>query len=372
MEESVLQEISKVFGFSQEESKEFLDKMDMNTEVDKEYFTAVLDKLKKPTIVEFPEKPQEPMLHPAFASFNNNMKQRMKNRHIQRQAKYQENMVVFQEKVSQFQAAPQTNNTIAVNEGRLVLNNQGTKVGNASSGEYGYVKRNRKSPYIYKFLIVPKNELTDETIRKILTEPLINCILQQDSIAEPITCKLYKFYGRPLETGYEFIFKMEDIKGDSLTDAFAGKLGGDKDANFALLVRVFGPFLEVLQILRQKYSFEHGDLHGDNLMFVQKPNFQEKKNLEMKMIDFGYSSMKVGTKQIGKVRNPYIDSHYVISRAQWGFLSNDITKKIMELFDTNDLNGISLYIINSYKTMQGGRRRQTRKQKSKRGKTRKH
>ena len=148
----------------------------------------------------------------------------------------------------------------------------------------------------------------EDNIKLTLMEPLINCILQQNAVAKPFTCEIFKVYVRPAETGYEFIYKLEDLKGDSIKDTVGKVLGADKEANLKILVKIYGPLLEALQTLRKDYSFEHGDLHGDNIMFVNKPNFAEETNLDVKMIDFGYSSLTIGGKTFGIEKNKYLDA----------------------------------------------------------------
>lgn len=373
MEDSILQEIGNVFGFSLEDSKEFMNNMDMKQKAPEGYFTALLQKLNQPTVVEFPKRPNN--IAVSKISYQNEEIQRlMDNIQKQKEDKYKQNMESYVTRLEQYHVAPKTNNTILVNEGKYRLNNDGKIIGRTPYGEYGYVKRNKKSPFIYKFLKIRSRQLSDEKIRQILTEPLINCILQQDPLAEAFTCKLYKFYGRQVEEDYEFIFKLEDLKGDSVEDEFTEILKAnteeDKQENLSILLRVFGPLLEVLQILREKYSFEHGDLHGENLMFIQKPNFKEKTNLQVKMIDFGYTSMNVQNKQYGKVGSPYSEVYYLLKNAH--VLPKDIYGILETLLKENKIEQVSSVFLNAYKTMKGGKRKQTRKQKSKHRKTRRN
>ena len=207
MEPSIVQEVSKVFGFSVEDTQTFMNNMDINTQAPPDYFTLLLQKLKQPTIVEFPRRPNNLPPPMKYQSFFEDVEERMKAFREKEEAQHKKAMENYVSKLTAYESSPQTNNTITVNEGQLKLNNQGKVEGNIPSGQYGYVKQNKKSPFIYKFLTIPTEELTEENIRKHLTEPLINCILQQDSLAEPFTCKLHKFYGRPVENGYELIFK---------------------------------------------------------------------------------------------------------------------------------------------------------------------
>lgn len=374
MEESIIQEVSKVFGFSEEDTQTFMNNMDINTQAPPDYFMTLLQKLKQPTIVEFPRRPNNlPTIK--YQSFFEDVEERMKAFQEKKEAQHKKAMENYASKLTAYESSPQTNNTITVNEGQFALNNEGKVKGNIPSGQYGYVKQNKRSPFIYKFLKIPTNELNEENIRKHLTEPLINCILQQDSLAEPYTCKLHKFYGRPVENGYEFIFKMEDLKGDSVREEFNRVLGADIEKNLEMLLKVYGPLLEVLQLLRTKYSFEHGDLHGDNIMFVKKPNLKEGTDLDVKMIDFGYSSIQIGGKTYGLVKNPYSDAYYLIDIAQFGGLPNNITNTLEHLLKNKEMDQLSLVFLDEYKkmkTMKGGKRIRTRKHKSRRRHTRKH
>ena len=401
MEALIREEITKVFGFSPEDSKEFMNKMDTNIEVDEDYFSKLLDKLRKPTIVEFPRKPQNlPPPPPKKFSFRPSflgpsLKQKQQaERRLAEELRHKKLVEEYPAKLNKYQTAAQTENTLFINEGKdYVLNNEGKVVRHVSHGVYGYVKKNKKSPFIYKFVRLPRRELDEnrgEKLRELLTEPFINCILQQDPLAAPFTCKLHKVYFRPInenkaedvEESIEFIFKLEDLQGDTVGEEMKKKIGDDADENLKILFKVYGPLLEVLQALRDKYSFEHGDLHEDNIMFVQKPNWNTNTNLEVKMIDFAKSSLKVGNKQYGILNNRYDEASYLVPKAQYGRLPQHLTDKMIgfihkDKLTDDDFKQFLKVFLDEYKKTKGqlgGERsgRQTRKHKSKHRKTRRN
>jgi hypothetical protein len=376
MEESILQEVSKVFGLSIKDTKEFLHNMDIHTQAPSGYFTALLNKLPKPTLAEFPQKPDVPYFMNVSSAPDwllEDYKQRRKNKEM----KYQKNLEKYSETLNKYTNALQMKEAILINEGTKILNNEGKYVGESPSGQFGYVKRNKKSPYIYKFMTLKNENLNDESIKKILTEPLINSILQTLPVAKPITCEIFKVFGRQKENGYEFIYKLEDLQGSSISETFKPRFGPDLENNFRILLPVFGPLLEALQLLREKYSFEHGDLHGNNLMFVKTPNLNAKTNLDVKMIDFGYSSIQIGNQRFGEVKNKLYNAYYIIDLASHQYFPSNVNNQILDFVqpDKNNmskLEEVAPYIIKKYKEMKGGHRGTIRRKRHKGKQTKKN
>ncbi len=305
MEDSILEEISKVFGISIEDSKEFLHSMDATTGVPEEYFQSFVTKLPRPSF---------------------------------------------------------TNSDLSTLNTTLFINTR-----EETKGAHGSIKYNTRNPFVYKFQRIAK----DAPLKQFLTEPLINCILQQITLAKPYVCRIYKVFWLPQDTDNLLILKLEDLKGGSLYDYIPFQLGENKEENLELVLRILGPLLETLEELREKYSFEHQDLHGQNLMFVEKPNLKDKRHLHIKMIDFGMSALTFGGRTFGTVVLPYKEAQIFKIITELDYFPAEIKENVNNFHENRQKLTeyfLQLYIAmkhsiqkNLHKTREGALRNSTKK-----------
>ena len=171
-------------------------------------------------------------------------------------------------------------------------------------GEFGYIYTNRSRSYIYKFYkeaILPTTP--NKYIQGLLTEPLINVILQNDPIVRSSICKIFKIYCEKDTRGYTLLYKLEELGPTLYTlDKFLLK-STDFQLNKRILLKTYGPIYRVLQYLRKTYTFEHGDLHSKNILFVKSPFKKDgtlsESRLQTKLIDFGLSGLIFNEKLYG-------------------------------------------------------------------------
>lgn len=249
MREGVLRSISNVFSLNPEEANVFLDVMSENTKVfpSPTYMEDILKKLPPPKY------------------------------HID------------------------TSTPVEENELNINMNSRST-----GQGEYGYVQPNRSRQYIYKFISNPITPGTGNImIRSILNEPLINIILQRDPVVKNSICRLYKLFCEKDNRGYTLIYKLEELGPTVYTLDNFFLLPRDVEINKRILLKTYGPIYKNLKHLRKTYSFEHGDLHSKNILFVKKPYRKDgtinEDRLDTKLIDFGLSGLVLDGKLYGGI-----------------------------------------------------------------------
>ena len=276
MADRIFTEIQRVFGLSLEDSQLLFNSLSEGAGLrPTEFYLDLMKKFPKPTQVEFPLRPANE------ASLN-----------------------IYREKLRRFQETVPTNNTLFVNEGNNVLNNEGRPKHPVSRGEFGYVKHNRKGQYVYKYMRYSMiAESQPAIVKAVLIEPLINCILQADPIAKPYICQIHRVFCVEEGASMQLIFKLERL-GPTLEDGFVKRftgVGTKKDysglLNYAFM-NIFGQLFESLTYLAKIYKFSHNDLHGNNLLFGNTftPRLRPPpppENLKLKLIDFGLSELAV-------------------------------------------------------------------------------
>ncbi len=332
----ILGKIAEVFGITRDEAGDFLEIMDVNnTQYPSEtYFQDILNKIPAPKF---------------FTGKNNTRKKASEN------------------------------------EMHVNYYNYSWKNKNYRNGIHQKIAHNKSRPqYVYK--IFDLEELTNEYIKEKLKEPLINVILQEDSIGKTVVGKLYKVYCRKLytvernnvtyegaetdyiftrpprysmserkHTGYELTFKMENL--GSPVIPFVKELVEKEQKsvyNFYIFTKMFGPLYKALEYLRNTYKFEHGNLGLKNLMFAENVKSNEKNvdELHLKMIDFSFSSLEFQGYQIGVYR-PYP------KKELQPFLTLDATDLLPDIYYTK----IEKMIADEYERIKsiGGSRKKSRK-----------
>lgn len=292
------------------------------------------------------------------------------------------------------------NYEIHVNEGEQILSNNGTVIGEHPSGQFGTVKVNKNRPdYVYKF-VVDLPELRNEVIKFFLSEPFINCILQEIQEAEPFVCKIYKVFCYKKDDNYKLVYKMETMGApfSVLQDVVSNTKKNEESVqkNLKIFTKIFGPLYEVLLILREKYDFHHGDLHVGNMMFEKNPIKQDGtldlSKLHVKMIDFGFSDITIDGVSYGyPMREDSKETQFIESLAWAMKLGKDFYDDFMKIQDDSKANinnrlegkehynslqkarskermGLQKLVIAKYKELnqKGGKRRnKTRKHRSK-------
>jgi hypothetical protein len=235
-------------------------------------------------------------------------------------------------------------------------------------GQTGSVYINRSQPnFLYK-RIPP---ITSDRIKTTLFEPLINIVLQEDSVASPNICKLYNVYCEEKNGTYTFFYKMEKL-GPTVeeiieSDAYTSLSEKEK---LEIILKIYGPVYKTLKYLNESYEFGHSDLHGANLVFIKNPVKNNGKidttKLSVKIIDFGgvstglvYENYRFG---IGEIFNedlllqlqPFLE----IQEEEFGTKIQKIMNESNHNFDK-----LKNYIIEESEKLKGGRRKQkTRKQ----------
>jgi hypothetical protein len=248
------------------------------------------------------------------------------------------------------------------------------------AGSYGSIYFNKSnSNFVYKMTEPTRlsikmnaksrssNLLYGLTVKKILFEPLINIILQEDPVAAPKICKLFKVYCQKKNDEYTFVYKLERL-GPTVYDIFdsdAFKTLSQKEQN-EVAVKIYGPIYKILKYLRETYEFEHGDLHPNNLVFVEDPinsdGKLDKTKLLVKIIDFGsvLTGLKFGEYRFGGIATEDELASQILPffRIDEEEFESKLTSESME-----GLQNFQNYIIEESEKLKGGRRKQkTRKQ----------
>jgi hypothetical protein len=320
--------IAEVFGVSKSIIPEFLEKMDFS---------------------DFFDKMEEPNYHAGDTDF-------------------------FKEFVSQIPSPPFKSEYPNSNSAINIIPGKKNK-----EGSYGSIYFNKsQSKFLYKMteparltITLPSNTrfidiLYGLTVKKILFEPLINIILQEDPVAGPKICKVFKVYCQKKNDEYTFLYKLERL-GPSVSDILDSDAFNNlsqKEKN-EVAVKIYGPIYKILKYLRETYEFEHGDLHPNNLVFIEDPinshGELDKTKLSVKIIDFGFilTGLKYGDYRFGGIA----DEDELIAQIKPFF---EIDEEEFEAKITSqNLEGIYNFqntIIKESEKLKGGRRNQkTRK-----------
>lgn len=176
---------------------------------------------------------------------------------------------------------------------------------NIGAGGFGIIKKNKTQPYVYKSL-ENKYYLTNplKYLKSIYQEAIIQTLLQSDSSHGKYICNLYKVYRTGPNT---CIFQMELLEttlGKFIRDKEESYLANPEPLNKILLKKLI-KILEIINYFNATYGFSHNDLGLENIMI---------NNNNLKLIDFGLSSIKFGTIQIGKQLKSKIDHIYLCSK----------------------------------------------------------
>jgi hypothetical protein len=248
------------------------------------------------------------------------------------------------------------------------------------AGSYGSIYFNKSnSKFVYKMTepttlsmkLTPNsgfdNIFYGLTVKKLLFEPLIHIILQEDLVAGPKICKLFKVYCQKKNGEYTFLYKLERLGPNvyDLLDSDAFKSLSQKEKN-EVAIKIYGPIYKTLKYLRDTYDFEHGDLHPGNLVFVENPinsdGKLDKTKLSVKIIDFGLikTGLNYGTYRFGGLA----EEDEVVAQIKPFFTLID-EEEFGPKLTSESMGGLynfQNYIIEESEKLKGGRRKQkTRK-----------
>lgn len=161
---------------------------------------------------------------------------------------------------------------------------------NIGAGGFGSIKKNRTKPFVYKTII---NRYSEEKrlqyLRPIFKEAIIQTLLQSDPKNGKHICKLYKVY----RVGNECVFQIESLE-TTIEKYF--------EMNPGHITKVIVKLLEIINYFKTTYGFSHNDLKLDNVMTVKQ---------DIKLIDFGLSSIQFDAVTIGKPSKTKADMQYL-------------------------------------------------------------
>jgi serine/threonine protein kinase len=233
---------------------------------------------------------------------------------------------------------------------------------NLGSGGYGSVKRNRNKQFAYK--IVPDRESSAKRLlylKSIYKEAIIQTLLQCDPKYGKYICKLFKVY----KVGNDCVFQVEIIQTtfEQYFRSFEESYMEDPAPLNATVLKVAVKVLEILNHFRTKYGFNHNDLSLSNIMTAKQGNTAE----QLKLIDFGKSSVKFGNIEIGKPLQTRIDTQYFLSKL-WGELDLNTTEFSGLIQTLSELPADTPYktYVDALQEKKGGKRnKKTRRAKRK-------
>jgi len=393
MNVSVLpREVARIFGVPEALAVEFLRNMNRETkDVPDGFFAHFVSQIPAPKYFQIPLKPSEP------PTTNWEGKPFPEEQARKWQAEYEEELKQYEETLARLGRTTALNDEVHINQGDYMLNNTGRIVGRFPKGEFGYVKPNKSRPNIvYKFTVLnPKPSVAEA--RAFFSEALVNLILQLDPRAENHVMKLYNVYAQPWYHGTQIILKLEAL-GYSPEILFSYGFREDLEKNKEIALATYGPLLETVQYLRATYDFSHGDMHANNVLLPKSLDIDaiDMSLLQAKMIDFGFSGVRVGGMTFGQ---PYSESKEDFEKELLPFLYHKFRSKFPADFvaglqaqkvDT-EANALAFeqFIIDQYKGIGaeeaagagagekkagGGRRRysKSRKHLKKKGSTRRY
>ena len=173
------------------------------------------------------------------------------------------------------------------------------------SGAFGAVKRNRNAEIAYK--IVPDRG-TERSLylKSIYNEVIIQTLLQCDPKYGKYICKLFKVY----RVGNDCVFHIEVLQTtfEQYFRSFEESYMNDPTPFNAISKKLTLKLFEILNHYRVKYGFYHNDLSLSNIMTVKQGNVAEN----LKLIDFGKSSIKFDNIEIGTPLKRRDDAQYFL------------------------------------------------------------
>jgi serine/threonine protein kinase len=170
---------------------------------------------------------------------------------------------------------------------------------------------------VYKSL---KNRYTSDKrlnyLKSIFQEAIIQTLLQSDTSYGKYVCKLYKVY----KVGNDCVFQMEHLETTLGRYIQANEEAYEENPEpINIMVRKTAvKVLEIINYFNTTYGFSHNDLSLDNVMIT-------KEGTNPKLIDFGLSSIKFDSIQIGKQLKTRYDPTYLLYKL-WLYLDINPTE----------------------------------------------
>jgi hypothetical protein len=321
MNVSVLpREVARIFGVPEALAAEFLRNMNRETaDVPEGFFAHFLSQIPAPKYFQIPLKPSEP------PTTNWEGKPFPEEQARKWRAEYEEELKQYEETLARLGRTTALNDELHINQGDYMLNETGSIVGRFPKGEFGYVKPNKSRPNIvYKFIAINAKPSVAEA-RAFFSEALVNLIVQLDPRATDHVMKLYNVYATPGYHGTQIILKLEAL-GYSPEILFSYGFGDDLEKNKKIALTTYGPLLETVQYLRATYDFSHGDMHANNILLPKSLDIDaiDTSLLQAKMIDFGFSGVRVGGMTFGQ---PYSESKEDFEKELLPFLYHKFRSK---------------------------------------------
>lgn len=187
---------------------------------------------------------------------------------------------------------------------------------NIGVGAFSVLKRNRTKKYVYKSIgnAMYPGDKRILYLKLIFKEAIIQTLLQSDVSYGKHVCQIYKVY----RYGNSCIFQMEplDTTLEKLIDIEAYEK--NPEPINSLVLKVLIKVLEIINYFNKTYGFCHNDLSISNIMLPKTGNVVS----QVKLIDFGQSSVKFGNIELGKPLKSRVDPQYLI----------------LKLFTTLDIN----------------------------------
>lgn len=167
------------------------------------------------------------------------------------------------------------------------------KGNNIGSGTYGQVAKNRFGPFAYKVPNGPEDPeyASPATVlnyaKGIFKEIIIQALLQSDSEYGKYICHIFKVFRQgPLNV----IIKMDQLD-KTIQYAYNNRHPAAKpmDLKSEELKQILIKLFQILIHFRNKYGFQHLDLHVGNVMTKDHGD----RVADMKLIDFGKSAIAI-------------------------------------------------------------------------------
>ncbi len=297
MNVSVLpREVARIFGVPEGLAAEFVRNMSTGTrDVPEGFFAHFISQIPAPKYFQIPAKPSPP------PTTNWEGKPFPEEEARKWQEEYEGELRKYEETMTRLGRTTPLNDEVHINEGDYMTNESGSIIGRFPRGEFGYVKPNKSRPnFVYKFIKINKNPSVKEA-QSFFAEVLVNIVLQLDPRAADHVMKLYNVYAVPDYRGTQIILKLEAL-GYPPEIIFTFGFHADLEKNKQIALTIYGPLLETLQYLRATYDFSHGDLHAKNILLPKALDVEaiDMNLLQAKMIDFGFSGLRVGGMTFGR------------------------------------------------------------------------
>ena len=188
------------------------------------------------------------------------------------------------------------------------------------AGASGVIKKNKGKPYVYKSIVdnwSPERRIF--YVRAIFREAIVQTLLQSDNSYGKHVCTLSAIY----RNDNNCVFQLEPL-GIDLSKYIAS--AADPITVCPILVRL----MEIISYFKTKYGFSHNDLRLNNVMTVKEGNVLGN----LKLIDFGNSSIKVGTVEVGKPSKSSPDMYFLFHNLKMelegkAYASNNVDEKLL-------------------------------------------